>query len=225
MAKADAQLVADAAFQADFPKYSASASKESVANTVKALTDKRHTVKVVENEKEACDYLASLLKDGMSVSTAASCTLDQIGFIEYLKTREGSLINYKGQAAAALAAGNRTEHSALLTKGLSADIFYSSVSAVSEEGDLFAGDGTGTRVGGWFTAKQLVLVLGTNKVVVDEAAAEKRLYDYQLKLESARIRIAYKYPGSAVLNKVAVKAGNPYTPRITVVIVNKSLGF
>ena len=224
-AKNDAELVADAAFKADFVKYSAPASKESLAKTVKALTDKKHTVKVVETEKEACDYLASLLKDGMSVSAAGSATLTQIGFLDYLKTREGSLTNYKSLAAAAAAAGNMGEHYALVVKGLGADIFYSSVSAVSEEGDIFACDASGTRVGGWFAAKQLVIVLGSNKIVPNEAAAEKRLYDYQFKLESARVRVAYKIPSSAVVNKVTLKSANPFAPNSTVVIVNKSLGF
>jgi len=155
---------------------------------------------------------------------ATSLTLQQIGFIEYLKKRE-NLINYKGQAAAAAEKGDMALQGELLAKGLGADVFLSSVSAVTEEGDIFAADLSGTRVGGWFAAKHLVVVLGSNKIVANEAAAEKRLNDYQLKLESARVRVAYKVPASAVINKVAVRAANPFGPRTTVVIVKKSLGF
>ena len=192
---------------------------------MKALTEKKHTVKVVETEKEACDYLASLLKDGTSVSMATSYTLHEIGLVDYLKTRDSSINNYKGKAAAAAAAGNMGEYYALIGKGLGADVFYTSVSAVTEDGDIFAADLSGTRVGGWFAAKQLVIVLGSNKIVANDEAAEKRLYDYQLKVESARVRVAYKVPASAVINKVEIRAANPFGPRTTVVIVNKSLGF
>lgn len=104
-------------------------------------------------------------------------------------------------------------------------MFLSSVSAVSQQGDIFAADLTGTRIGGWFAAKHMVVVLGTNKIVADEAEADKRLYDYQLKLESARVRVAYGVPASAVINKVAIRGSNPFGSRSTVVIVKKSLGF
>jgi hypothetical protein len=104
-------------------------------------------------------------------------------------------------------------------------LFLSSVSAVSQEGDLFAADLGGTRIGGWLVAKELVVVLGSNKIVANEAEAEKRLYDYQLKLESARVRVAYGLPASAVINKIAMRGGNTFGPRSTVVIVKKSLGF
>ena len=221
----DAELKADTAFQSVLAKYSAPASEQSIEKTAKALTDKKHTVKVVADEKEAVAYLAAELKDGMSVSTAGSQTLAEIGFIEYLKSRDGNIINYKGLAAAAAAAGNMAEHQALLEKGFLADSFYSSVSAVSEEGDIFAADFSGSRVAGWFAAKRLIIVLGSNKIVANEVEADKRLYDYQYKLESARARVAYKIPGSSVNNKAAMRAANPYGPRTTIVIVKKSLGF
>jgi len=223
--KDDAQLKADADFKAVFDKYSAPASAAALEKTVKALEEKKHKVKVVETEKEALDYLASLVKDGISVSMGTSRTLAEIGFIEYLKSQDSRIINYKGQAAKAAEAGNMGEHYALINKGLTADLYLSSVSAVSQDGDIFSADLSGTRIGGWLAAKELVVVLGSNKIVENEAEAEKRLYDYQLKLESARVRVAYKVPASAVINKIAVRAANPFGGRSTVVIVKKSLGF
>ena len=80
-AKNDAQLVKDDAFKAVYTKYSAPVSQEALDKTVKALEEKKHVVKVVENEKEAVEYLASLIKDGSSLSMGTSLTLEQIGFI------------------------------------------------------------------------------------------------------------------------------------------------
>lgn len=154
-----------------------------------------------------------------------SRTLAEVGLIEYLKDNDSKVTNYKGLAAKAAESGNMAEHYALLAKGATADIFFSSVSAVTQEGDFFSADLTGTRIHGFLAAKQLVVVLGSNKIVTNEAEAEKRLYDYQLKLESARVRVAYKVPASAVINKVAIRAANPFGSRTTVVVVKKSLGF
>jgi len=224
-AKDDDQLAKDTAFKADFAKYSAPAAKEALDRTVKSLQEKKHNVKVFDTEKEACDFLASLLKDGQSVSMATSRTLAEIGFIDYLKTQDSRIINYKGQAAAAAATGNMAEYGALVSKGMTADMFVSGISALTEDGEVYAADLSGTRIGGWLAAKELVIVTGSNKIVANAAEAEKRLYDYQLKLESARVRVAYKVPASAVINKIGIKAANPFGPRTTIVIVKKSLGF
>lgn len=113
-AKNDAQLVADDAFKAVYGKYSTPVSQEALDKTVKALEEKKHTVKVVENEKEAVEYLASLVKDGVSVSMGTSLTLEQIGFIEYLKSQDMRINNLKGKAAAAAASGNMALHQELL---------------------------------------------------------------------------------------------------------------
>jgi hypothetical protein len=80
-------------------------------------------------------------------------------------------------------------------------------------------------VGGWFSAGHLVLVVSGNKLVKDAEEAETRLNEYAFKLESARVRVAYGIPGSAVVNRVAMKMANPMGSRTTVVIVNTAMGF
>jgi hypothetical protein len=223
--ESDAQLLADEEFKAKFAKYSKPCSTEALERTVKSLTDLKHTVKVCESSDEALEYLSSLLKDGESVSNGTSATLEQIGFIEYLKSQDSRINNFKGKAAAAAAAGNMGESFGYLAQGALADWYFSSVSAVSEDGGIFAADMTGTRVAGFMAAKRLVVVLGSNKIVENEAEANSRLWDYQLKLESARVRVAYGSPASAVMNNIAIKSSNPFYSRITVVIVKQPLGF
>jgi len=224
-AKSDEQLAADKKFQQSLAHFNAPAPKALVETAVKSLEAKKHTVKVVDSDKEAVAYLGGLLKDGVSLSMGASTTLQQIGFIDYLKTQDARINNLKGKAAAAAAAGNMAEHGALLHQGASADVFLSSVAAISaEDGAIIGVDLSGSRVNGWLASKHLVLVTGSNKVVKDLAEAEQRV-QYQLALESARVRVAYKIPGSAVNNKLVINGGNPFGPRITVVIINQAWGF
>jgi len=169
--------------------------------------------------------MGTLLQDKMSVSTGTSTTLDQIGWIAYLKSQDNRINNLKGKAAKAAQEGNMAEYSSLIQQGGLADLFFSSVGAVTETGDIIAGDLTGSRLNGWWAAKQLVLVAGTNKIVADSAEAHKRLHEYQLKLESARVRVAYGVPASALNNEVSLKSANPFGPRTTVVLIKESLGF
>jgi hypothetical protein len=89
-------------------------------------------------------------------------------------------------------------------------------------------DLTGSRVGAFnYAAGNLLIVIGSNKIVPTYDDAVKRTYDYCLPIESARVRIAYKVPASAVNNFVAIRGPNPWGApgRIHVVIVKEALGF
>lgn len=76
-------------------------------------------------------------------------------------------------------------------------------------------------------ADNVILLVGANKIVADEAAGLDRLHTFCHAVESARSRIVYKVAGSYVNNVVVVRGANPWGApgRIHVVIVKESLGF
>jgi 1-Cys peroxiredoxin 6 len=224
-ARSDEQLQADAYFKTLHERYSMCCSEASLQRAVAALEAEKHIVKVFNTSQEAVDYMGTLLTDKVSVSTATSTTLEQIGWIAYLKTQDSRINNLKGKAAKAAAEGNQTEHASLIQQGALADLFFTGVGAISETGQVIAGDLSGSRVSGWLAAKTLVMVTGSNKIVSDFEEAKTRLHEYQLRLESARVRVAYKVPASALMNEVALTAANPMGPRTIVVIIKESLGF
>ncbi len=73
-------------------------------------------------------------------------------------------------------------------QGLSADVFITSVSALTKEGELYAVDLTGSRTGGFLSSKNLIVVTGSNKIVADHAHAVQRTREFCLVVESARVR-------------------------------------
>lgn len=86
-----------------------------------------------------------------------------------------------------------TDAAKLYRLGASADFFISSAAAITEDGHIHGVDASGTRLCGWVGgARELVIVAGTNKLVKDDAEAQERIERFQLKLESARCRVAYK---------------------------------
>jgi len=216
----------------DAKKYQALASSTSVDTAVKALIAKGHLATSVKDSKEALALLKELvLKDKKkSISMGASTTLDELGFIDWLKTDDVKDIkNFKGEAAALDAQGKSAEAAAARAAGSIADIFFTGVAAVSEEGDIVTGDATSSRSPGLLTAGHCVVILGAQKVVKTYEAAVDRLYHFQLPLESARARIAYRawgIKGSSVNSMIAIRNGNPFNPkRIHVIIVNEALGY
>ena len=222
--KSDAQLAADKAFASRMAKYGVPASEASVAAAVKALEGKQHTVKVFESGADATAFLSTLLKEGVTVSAGHSTTLIQIGATDMMKANTKAR-NFKSEAIAAMEKGDMATYGKLLAQGATADVFVSSASAVTEDGDIYGVDLTGSRISGWIAAGQLVVVVGSNKIVKDAAAANDRIENYSLALESARVRVAYKVPASAIKNRVVINGANPYGSRVTVVIVKQALGF
>ena len=83
---------------------------------------------------------------------------------------------------------------------------------------------SGTRVGGWLVAANLIVVTGTNKIVKDLPDAIKRVEKYAYELESARVRITYEgVPSSTIANYAIIKKVS-YN-RVTVVLINDVLGY
>jgi len=207
-------------------KYSKPVSDEMLAKTKEKLESVGHKVTICNTAADATKLLASLIPDGASLGCGASITLEEIGFIEYLKTRS-NIKNYRSMGAELMAKGDGFGAAEVRRQSMTADYYFSSVSAVAQSGEIVGADLTGSRVGPWAnSAKNLVLVCGTNKIVSTKDDALKRLQDYQFHLESARCRIAYKTPGSSMNNVVIISKGSPFSPgRIHVVFVKGSFGY
>jgi len=214
----------------DRKRFGGAASDSSVAAAVAALEKNGHTTKVVDNKAQALEYILTRLpknKPETTVSAGASCTLTAIGLFDYLSGAT-ALVNHRSKIGAANAAGAWGTVGTLSKQAVTADFFFASVSAVAETGEIVTGDLTGSRWAGLVSggATEPIIVVGTNKIVANLADGLKRLQEYALPLESARVRVAYKVPASNLSNTYVINTGNPYKKdRITVVIVKEVLGF
>jgi len=208
-------------------KWGKVASDAQVEAARKALEEKKHKVTVVADAKSALKALGDLLPKGASCGVGHSSTLEEIGFIEYLKNERKDLKNYQGEAAGAEAKGDYAGAGEARAHGYISDKFFSSASAVSETGEFLACDLSGSRIAGWLAAKSVVIVVGANKIVPTAEDAQKRLLEWQVPLESARARIAYGVAGSFPNNQLTIRGANPFNPgRFHIIIVKgTSLGF
>ncbi|CAG8511914.1 32530_t:CDS:2 [Racocetra persica] len=205
-------------------KYAAVASEASVQATKASLEAKGHEITILKTKEEAYEFLKKLIPEGSSINNGHSTTLEEIGFIEYLKTAT-EWENIHAQVLAETDMGKQME--IRRTKGSTVDYYLSSASAITEDGVIVGCDLSGTRIGPWAsTAGKLIIVSGTNKIVKNEEEANERVYKYSLELESARVRLAYKLPASTVVNYSVIKNANPFNPkRVHVVLIEESLGY
>jgi len=208
-------------FEAKFEQYMTKASEEVIQRTKVALENKKHQVTIVENASEALEYLKNNIPAGKTVYITGSTTFHQIGFRDLTMTSDKWIsINkeYLSEPDKAKAQEIRR------TRGMIADYFLSSVTAITEDGLMTVCDAGGSRVSGLlFAGGSVIIVVGTNKIVKDYDAAVKRTREFCLPMESARMRKAIGAPGSMLNNFVTIEGGLPN--KFRVVIIKESLGF
>ncbi|KAG0196843.1 hypothetical protein BGX28_009695 [Mortierella sp. GBA30] len=205
--------------------YSKPVSADRVAATKAGLEANGFKVHVVEGRGQAFETLKSLIPAGSSVNNAHSTSLEEIGFITYLKGQTP----WNNVHATILAEKDHGKQAELRrTIGTTVDYYLTSMSAVTEDGKLVHADLSGSKVGGVaFGAGNVIVLVGANKIVKDEDEAFKRTHEFALAAESARARDAYGVPASAVVNYEVIKKANPFNPnRIQVILVkDQALGF
>ncbi len=194
---------------------------EIIEKTADEMRKRNFEVDVVNNRVEALQKLLSIISDGSSVMNGSSTTLQEIGFIDYLKNNPDKWTNLH---IPILKEKDVAKGVDLRRQSLLADYFLASANAISEEGVLFAVDQTGTRTGAFpFAAKHLVLVVGINKVSKDFETSMRRIREYVLPKENERALKAYG-TGSSI-GKWAIIEKEKIPGRIKVILVKEKLGF
>lgn len=121
--------------------------------------------------QEAIEKVLELIPEGASVTWGGSMTIRDMGLVAALHNK-GSYTLYDRDLAK-----DRAEAQTIYRKAFSADVYLSSANAISEDGVIVNIDGTGNRVAAiTFGPKQVIFVIGMNKVAqnVDAALARAR---------------------------------------------------
>ncbi|KAG0214191.1 hypothetical protein BGX33_002382 [Mortierella sp. NVP41] len=219
LTKSDAQVTALASSHFAKP-----ASAERINTAKAALEANGFKVHVVNTRHDAFEALKNLIPANASINNAHSTTLEEIGFITYIKGEtpwknvHGTILSEKDPAKQA---------ELRRTLGSTVDYYLTSVASVTETGHLTHGDLSGSKVGGVaFGAGNVIVVAGSNKIVKDEHEAWKRQEEHALPLESARVRIAYGLPASNITHYEVIRKASPFNAnRIQVILVNEALGY
>ncbi len=204
-------------------KFDEQANQESIDKVVANL--KAHNIDsiVVDTGKEAHDKILTLIPNGASVMNGSSRALEQIGFIDHLKSDDHQWNNYH---AAIVAETDPVKQAALRQQALLSEFYLGSVHAITEEGEFVVASNTGSQLPHIaYSSANLVLVVGTQKIVANLDEAMKRINEYVIPLEDENMQ--QKYGMGTQLNKMLIfKGENPmFGRKITVILVKEKLGF
>jgi hypothetical protein len=203
--------------------YNQLATTEVIDKTIKALTSNNIETIVVENGAQALNKIKELIPAGASVMNGASVTLEQIGFVDYLKSGTHGWNNLHEKI---LAESDKEKQAILRKQSVLSNYYLGSVHALIENGEFIIASNSGSQLPHIvFTSQNLIFVVSTKKIVPNFQEAMKRLEEYVVPLEDKHMQQKYGVPTS--LNKIVIfKNENPMLGRkVYVILVEENLGF
>ncbi|OGG19279.1 hypothetical protein A3D78_01250 [Candidatus Gottesmanbacteria bacterium RIFCSPHIGHO2_02_FULL_39_14] len=204
----------------DFDKL---ASYKSVAATAKALSAKGYLVDIVDNINQALEKIKEIIPPGASVMNGSSRTLEQIGFVDFLKSGKHSWNNLHGKI---FAEKDASRQSHLRKTATLSDYYLGSVHALVKNGEFVIASNTGSQLPNIvYSSTNLVFVVSTKKIVGTLDQAFRRLENYVIPLEDAHMKDLYGM--GTTLNKLLIFKGEPQFlgRKIRFILVNEALGF
>lgn len=203
--------------------YTELASAEKLDKVIEALGEHNFSGSVVNSKEEALKKLKELIPQGASVMNGSSRTLEEIGLVEYLKEGKHGWVNRHEEV---LKETDPAKQAVLRRETTVSDYYLGSVHAVTEDGELFFASNTGSQFPALaFSAQNLILVVGAQKIVPKIEDAYIRLEKHILALEE--VNMQQKYGVGTQHNKTLIlRKENPmFGRKIHIIFVNEVLGF
>lgn len=184
----------------------------------------------VDNEIELIEKIMTLIPEGSLVGVGDSITLKETGVLDLL--RSGSY-NFMDKYKSDISSEEKRE---IYLKNFYSDTFLSGCNAITENGELYNIDGNGSRVAPIiYGPKQVIMVVGINKLVRNLEEAENRVRNYSAPIDAKRLGkdtpctklgccVDCNSP-NRICNDFVVIRGQFIKGRIKVIIVNKILGY
>lgn len=204
-------------------RHSTLALGTSVNKTMLALTQNGFLPTYVQSKAEAFQKVRELIPSEVSVMNGASETLREIGFTDLLKSGMHPWNNLHEKI---LAETDRIKQTHLRRQSVLSDYYLGSAHAVTETGEIVVASNSGSQLAHLvFTSPNIVLIVGSQKIVPSITDAMKRLESHVIPLEDKRMMSVYGF-GTTHAKTVILHKENPMMGRnIHVIIVNEKLGF
>jgi hypothetical protein len=199
-------------------------TQEVARRTVEAVKARGINAEVIETTEAALERVKALIPPGCVVMTGSSVTLQQIGFEAILISGDHPWRNFKDDL---LAEKDPAKQAAMRKQGTLAEFYLGSVNALAETGELVFASGSGSQLPAYaYTSRNVIWVVGAQKITPTLDDALRRVREYVLPLEDERQKSLGNKAGSRI-NRILIIEGEPaYLRRnLTLILVNQVLGF
>lgn len=200
------------------------ATSEQVRSAVEALKERGVAAEVLESGADALARIRELIPAGASLSTGASLTLKEIGFDEVLQSGAHPWKNLKGEY---LAEKDPVRQMHLRRQSALADYFLGSVHAVAQTGEIVVASMSGSQITSYaYGARNVIWVVGTQKIVPTLDLAIRRVQEFVLPHENERMKVqSGGRVGSRIGKLMIFEFEAPWLNRtVTLLFVRRKLG-
>lgn len=193
---------------------------------VKAALDKNFMeTRIVQTTAEVAGVVRDMVTPGASVACGGSVTLGEAGVLALLNSGDYNFLDRNAPGV---------DRAAVELAGLSADVYFASANAITQDGEIYNVDGHRNRVASIvYGPKRVIIVAGVNKVVADLAAARRRVAEVtapanckRLGLQTACATKGVCEPGAGCICCAEMVLRVQSEPeRVKVILVNEPLGY
>lgn len=195
------------------------ASEEQIQRTALALEANNIHTLIAKDGAEAKRLFFELVPHGSEVFLGASKTLETLGITAEID-KSG---HYDAIRPKMFAMNRETQGNEIRKLGASPDIAAGSVQAITEDGHVLIASNTASQLGPYASgAGKVIWVVGAQKIVKDLTEGFRRIEEYSLPLEDARLQQLFKV--GTKLNKILIVKREFRPGRTTVILVKENLG-
>ena len=156
--------------------------QKRIERTAAALRKNNMEVSCLQSAAEVVPFVKTLLHSGDTVAAGGSMTLTETGVMDLL---DSGAYHYLNRTAPGLSAADVAK---IYRACFSADCYFASSNAITEDGALYNVDGNANRVAAMtFGPEKVIVVAGYNKIVPDIAAAERRVKEIAAPANAKRL--------------------------------------
>jgi LUD domain len=187
--------------------------------TAAALVGRGFKAQVADSAEHARQLVLGAIPEGSEVHIALSETMRELGITSEID-ESGRYVSIRSRLNAL---DRQTQERERRKLGAAPDYIVGSAHAVTDDGEIMVGSGSGSQLGAYaYAGGNVILVVGHQKLVRDVDEGLRRLREYSLPREYVRMQGA-GFPGSLLAKTLIIH----YEPsgRITVILVPETIGF
>ena len=195
------------------------ADRSRLERTAEALRARGFAAEIADGAEHARTLVLDAIPEGAEVHSGLSETLRELGITQEIDESG----RYDSVRARLAAMDRETQGREMRKLGAAPDYMVGSAHAITDDGIILVGSGTGSQLGAYaYAAGAVILVVGHQKLVSDLKDARRRLVEYSLPREFARMQSLGR-PGSLIGKTLTLEAD--FGGRITVILVPERVGF
>lgn len=204
--------------------YTQLASEMDLQKAANAVKNNGFQVFIANTKEEAKKLALKLIPDGAEVMTNTSITLEETG----IKNEIDKSGNYISLHNKLLSMNRETEQIKMKEIRSVPEYALGSAHAVTLDGSILIASGSGSQIPGYaYGANQVILIIGTHKIVKNIDSGIKRIYEHSLPLESKRANKAYNITSGSSPRRILIlnSESDINKGRTTIIFLKEAIGF